>query len=560
MKNFSLKFLKIIGIFFCITLLITGIGFNAAISKAAQNGSYLSLTINIIDKDDNPIEYEESLRLIYSFSYTSEAGNKGTNTTYQSIVLSGSAIKGTYTWKGNVKEIIKPNSIIYLEGYTRKTGNFSSIERLEYTENKTNYSFTVKVAKHEGTEDWESGVIYAESDFDSYGSVSRFQWDNDYQGHYTLWAGGGRRSLPNGLNNYNNSIQFWLRETFDPLGSGTIYMNSTKSRQIVWIATTDNKCPTSSKQKSDTSVVKVRGGKVTAVAPGTAYIWACRISQNDKQKVQVNETASVCISVRNAPSSISLTDLSNSETPLKKLNMGVGEKKSVYINSESKKGDVSYGISYYIRVTKGSNYIGVYDEDSTDEFDFVPSITTTSNTFYIKALDYNAQKRKPVNATIVVSNIESGKTAALQVTINNGIVEVANESNIEKLIFNANASPQRKTISSKEISNYVTPSALKYVTVPEGTINPFINEPTTDNPKVFVASGAKPSIDQIINKGKIKFSGNKSKNITARYVNTTLTIAAKKNSAQESGYVILAFNPNSSGNGILMIPYEIKQQ
>lgn len=561
MEKFGVKFQKIISVFLCLSLLIIGSGFHVSISKAESQPSYLSLTINMIDKNGDPMEFDDLLYLQYSFGYTSEVGNQGSGSTSQAIVLSGSGVKGTYTWEGKVREKIKENSRIYLRGSTRKTGTFYSIESPIYKENEKNYSFTVKVAKHDGTEDWKSAALFAESDLREYGYISRFQHETKRQNSYTIWAGGKARTLQNGLSEKSSTVQFLLREIFDPIGAGDVYMNSTKSRQIVWIATRDNKCPTSSKQKSDTSVVKVSKGKVTAVAPGVAYVWACRVSPSDKNLVQVDETASVRITVHNAPSRISLTDAPDSLTPISKLDIGVGERKPIYIKTESKNGEPSNNINYYIRVTEGIKYIAVNDEESTDDLDFLPSVTTTKDKFYIKALNYDTSKKKPVKAKIVVSNIESGREVTLNVTVNNGIVKVANESDIDKLIFTYDYAPQTTIVDSEQIARYTSTSAIENIIVAEGMRNPFANEPTTDTPKVFAASGARPTIDQIIKDGKISFSANKSNYVTVKYNKKgnyiTIKTKNKKKIAQESGYIIAAYNADSNGNGILMIPYEI---
>lgn len=534
MKIKALKPLSaMIGLWIAVSALLSGFNITAFAAEEPSKVKF-SLTITDSSAEVSPITYAY---FYHPYVYETEAGRKGSGIRSQSCLLTAvEGADGKYTFEGTLSEKINTlNSDgkmkCYLCIYYGESSRYLRSQTIEYAGESTEMQFKIDAAKS-ATPDWEKAYIYSFDDcYSSY--VSRLDDTNTtprYTGSISVYLGGGKVKTLGGGQKNTQTKQLTLWETF----AGEA-INTTKSGQINWIVTKDETCPTSFRQKSDTSVCKVSKGKVTPVAAGSAYVWACRVDPNDATKVSVDESCCVEVYVREAPTKITLTE-SKSEDAAKitKLNMNIGETKKIYLNFESR-GDGYIYRDCTFEVTKGSEYISV-----SGSYDY----------FIVTALPKVFETNKPVKATIVVQSRYNTKKAKLSVTIGNDVVEVGKA---EPLAITSSDSNQTLTIDAATLSGYITTSGKKYFPEDE-TVSAMA---MTGKPKVFVTSSADVTDDMVYktaNSGaSIKFSGEKSRSVSASYKEGGISVKVKKNAPAESGNIIIVFNTEK----YLAIPFTI---
>lgn len=533
MKTKALKSLStIIGIWIAAVSLLSGLSITAF---AEELPSKVKFTLTVTDEngEPDPITY---VYFRHPYVYTSEVGTTKSSSREQSLrVTAVAGTSGKYTFEGTLSE--KINSLsggtlsCSVNFYSNKLKRYVYSQSVAYIDENSVMEFKINVDDASTmTPGWDEGRIYSQSK-PYYGSVAYVKPGDSYMGMTILYAGGGKLNTAGGGFNDTKTEQLTLIETFN--GE---YCNTTESKEIKWIVTKDKVCPTSFSQKSDASVCRVSKGKVTAVAAGMAYVWACRVDPGDPKKVSVNESACVGVYVSEAPKKLVLRMSRDEEAPaVTKVDMNIGETVTAYIGFEGK-GTGSIDKNYTYTVTKGSEYIAV-----SDAYDY----------FTVTALPTVLEKNKTVKATIQIQSKYSKAKAKLNITIGNGVVAVGKA---ETLQITSSADAQTLTIDADTIKGYITTSGKRYFTEDE-TISAM---ETTDKPSVFATSASAVNDEMVYKTSKngdisIKFSGAKSSAVSASYKNGAVTVKVKKNAATENGNIIIVFNTKK----YLVIPFTI---
>lgn len=547
MKIKALKSLSaILGIIIAAAALLSGFSITAFAETEMPSDVKFSVTIDNSGAED-PIEDVESVFFHYPYVYTTEVGDKGYRYRSEECKITQDPEKpNSYWFDGTLSE--KINSLAsdkkldcYIYFYIG--GRYIQSNTIEYKSSSDRMNF--KVVNKTMTPDWEAGSIYNLGKPSS-GYCSRVCNNGKieperYRSTIYLYVGGGKVPTPGGGAKDTKSVQLALMETF----AGSSYDN-TASKEIKWIVTTDETCPTSFKQKSDTSVCKVSKGKVTAVDEGDAYVWACRVDPNDKEKVSVDESCCIRICVENAPAKIEITDTSaNDAKKISGIDLNVGESKKVYLKITSRIENGWLRKECDFKVTKGSEYI---------------SVTEGYDNFTVTALPVVLKDNKPVKAEVTVTSRYNTKKAKLKVTVSNGVVDFHEHEDhpytIKPLQIIMSDQKQTVTISKDTLENCAVTSAEKHFHDYEDTT--LRDMPMTDKPKVFVTTATTVTDSMVYKTGKkttIKFSGTKSPSVSASYKDGAVTLKVKKGAAEEKGNVIIVYNTEK----YLAIPYTISK-
>lgn len=531
MKVKALKSLSVlIGIWIAVGALLSGLSITAF---AAEEPSKVKFSITITDVNGTPEPISGGyVYLWYPYIHTSETGK--TTSTIRTESCKVEAVSGTpgkYTFEGTLSEKIntlnsdgKKNCYIYF--YYGEARVYVESAYVEYKDENTEMKFDVKVKAV--TPGWKNGYIYSKDYPGSYYAYAK-SGDEPYTGGFTLYANGGKLGTAGGGIKNTKTRELVLIENFYDTSC-----NTTQSKQISWIVTKEKVCPTSFKQLSDSSVCKVSKGKVTAVAPGTAYVWACRVDPNDKTKVSEDESCCLRVWVEDAPKSITLKESRAEDAPkLSKLNLSIGESKTVYMKFDGKTDDIEKDCTF--EVTKGSEYV---------------SVSGAYGYFTVTALPTVLEKGKTVKATVVVQSQYSKAKAKLTITVGNEVVEVGKA---EPLAITSSDANQALTIDAETINSYITTSGKKYFPEDE-TISAMA---MTGKPKVFVTSAPNVTDDMVYKTTSsgtsIKFSGTKSSSVSATYKDGVVSVKVKKNAPAESGNIIIVFSTKK----YLVIPFTI---
>lgn len=548
----------------------------------AANGSPIKVkvTVSFEGFEEPDTDYEpQTVYVHYYYDYVTSLGHSsgGDRTDYFSL---SKEADGTYTAAGNLNELVSnTRKSCYASLYYKGT-RFSS-ETVQYMDGNTVLNVTVTIRPDSFvTPNWNCGKIYSFDEPDSYpscvGEVHRKDKVLDYCGRVVLYANGGSVANPVGTKDNYKSKQLTLWETFEGDDDGTY--NSTTSRQIAWIVTKDDKCPAEMKQKSDLSVVKVsKTGKISAIAPGTAYVWACRVDPNNPSKVSTTESAHVKVTVYDAPTKVVLTQRlpigEEAVVPLKSLDLGIGEKKKIYLYMESKINVLDHS-KWKIEVTKGSEYVGISATGREDTFtDHVTNtIKGQNNYFYIKADNMNMDG-KMSKATVTITNLYTGKNVKLNVNVNNCVVSttqpVRGDEAFSELFASSPLARTSYVVPNNILSDYYKTSAQQNLVKTDDAGNEVIPKEyetlihsfTTDKPKIYVTSDETVTKDMIFSETKngltVKFTGVRSNSVSASWQSGYLKVDIKKNAAAEKGNIILVFNTSHGENGYLVIPYQV---
>lgn len=429
------------------------------------------------------------------------------------------------------------------------------------------------------TPDWERARIYCFNDpeYDNAEPLAGTIYDL-YEGAHPdidlksvqLYANGGQVESVVGTKYNTKTKQLTLWETFTGVDAGTY--DSTTSKQIAWIVTKDDKCPNNMKQKSDNSVVKVSKGKITAIAPGVAYVWACRVHPDDPTSVSTTESARVRVIVGDAPSKVVLTheipdDENATVVPIQKEELGVGEMQQIYIYMKSKTEKIDSS-QWRIEVTKGSEYLAVSYDGGANTFSnktVKPFKGDQHASFFIKGLGIKPDG-KTTTAEVTLTNLYTGKKTKLRVTISNSVVQTIQPSrsdrNLSDLVVTSQRTKMSYALSHKTLNNYYMTSAQMYLTgTNSAKYAALIDSPTSDKPQIIVTSDTDVTREMIFKDTKsglqINFTGTRSKTVTAKWETGFLKMDVKKDAAAEKGNIIIIFNKSHDMNGVLIVPYQV---
>lgn len=537
MKTKALKSLSaVIGIWIAVVSLLSGLSITAF---AEEQPSKVKFTLTVTDENDEP----KTISYVYfrhPYVYTTETGRR--DSSYRSEYVHVTPVAGSpgkYSFEGTLSEKINRLSGTGLDCdvyFYYNYGQFSryiSSRTINYTDENTIMEFSVTIKKNMPavTPDWKGGRIYSQSK-PYHGYIGEVEANDDpYVGSITLYASGGKLNTPGGGVNDTKTEQLALIEEF-----GSEYCNTTESKEIKWIVTKDQECPTEFTQKSDTSVCKVSKGKVTAVAAGNAYVWACRVDPDDPKKVSVGESACVHVYVYEAPKKLVLRLSRDEEEPtVSKTDLNIGESVRAYIGFEGK-GEGSVDKDYTYTVTKGSEYIAV---------------STAYDYFTVTALPTVFEKGKTVKATIQIQSKYSKAKAKLNLTIGNGVISTKSADTLQ---ITSSGEAQTITLDAETIRGYITTAGKSHFNEDE-TISTM---ETTDKPKAFTTSTTNVTEDLVYKTSKtgevsVKFTGAKTTAVSASYKNGAVTVKVKKNAAAESGNIVIVYN----NKRYLAIPYTI---
>lgn len=555
---------------------------------AANTGSPLSLKITIGTSSTDVRVDTPSISYTYDV-YSAAFGTLEPKTENydRSIPLTGAG--NVFSGSGNLNEVVSSRT-----GYDTLTIAFNYyIDGVSYYERKsvTYSTSTIEITVDPNppaprvTPDWESARIYCfdgpECSTSVKGSAAYSTTKGAYRdyttGMITLYANGGKVENVIGASDNTKTKQLTLWEHFSGVDAGTY--NSTTSKQIAWIVTKDDKCPDNMKQKSDNSVVKVSKGKITAVAPGDAYVWACRVHPDDPTSVSTTESARVHVHVEDAPSKVVLTheipaDETATVVPIGKEQLGVGEIQKIYIYMESKNDTLTYS-QWRVEVTKGSEYLAVSHYGYDDSFStktVKPFRGSQHAYFYIKGLGVKPYG-KATTAEVTLTNLYTGKKTKLRVNISNAVVETTQpargDANLSELVVTSQRVKMSYALSHKTLNNYYKTSAQKYLAETDASGNDttppqyaaLVGSPTSDKPQIIVTSDTDVTREMIFKDTKsglqVNFTGTRSKTVTAKWESGFLQMNVKKDAAAEKGNIIIIFNKSHDMNGVLIVPYQV---
>lgn len=555
----------------------------------AAGGSPINITVTVV-KEGFPAEIEseidlESVKFSYKYDQKSLLDHPDSESKTEDIALKKNA-DGTYSGSKTLYELV---STSYNTCYISKSlsgDGWSSSARSDskiYAETM-NFTLTFKYVEDKPriTPNWESGKLYC---FDkiSTTTVGSVRYDTEKGsvpslGSVSLYANGGPVENIVGTKDNYKTKQLTLIEEFDGEDGGTF--DSTKSKQIAWIVTKDDKCPTEMKQKSDNSVVKVSKGKITAIASGEAYVWACRVDPNDpeKKKVSTTESARTRVYVYDAPGKTVLTlrETIGEEypVPVRKIDLGIGEVSQIYIYMESNGEKLDYS-KWRISVTKGSEYVGVSSSGYGDSFSssFTESFKGEDvGSFFVKAQNMN-MNGKPTKAVVTATNLYTGKKMTLNITVDNFVVSVTQplrgDPALSELIV---PSPLTKTsypVPNGVLRNYYKTSAQANLIKKDEAGNDVIPKKfetiirslPSDKPQIIVTSDENVTRDMIFKETKggltVQYTGTRSKTVTASWDMGYLKVNVNKLAAAEKGNIIIIFNKSHDMNGVLIVPYQV---
>lgn len=544
-----------------------------------------------------------STDITYTYDVYDDFGTLTENQITDNHILFTEESPGVFVGQGNLSHTVSDrdgkNRLTIIYKHTVADSKFTVYSNKEYTDTQINVGCThgrgVGVPSDDApavTPDWDRARIYCFNDpecdgdpnLDSAKPLSGTRYTPDKGAHrdldlksVKLYANGGKVDNVVGTNDNTKTKQLTLWETFVGIDAGTY--DSTLSKQIAWIVTKDDKCPDNMKQKSDNSVVKVSKGKITAVAPGVAYVWACRVHPDDPTSVSTTESARVRVIVEDAPSKVVLTheipdDENATVVPIKKEELGVGEIQRIYIYMESKTEKIDSS-QWRIEVTKGSEYLGVSYDGKDDTFStrtVRPFRGDQHAMFFIKGLGVKPDG-KATTAEVTLTNLYTGKKTKLRVNISNAVVEttqpVRGADDLSGLVVTSQRVKMSYALPHKTLNNYYKTSAQKYLveTDKNGNVSipskyaAIIDSPTSDKPQIIVTSDTDVTREMIFKDTKsglqVNFTGTKSKTVTAKWESGFLKMDVKKDAAAEKGNIIIIFNKSHDMNGVLIVPYQV---
>lgn len=354
---------------------------------------------------------------------------------------------------------------------------------------------TYDAAKHFGTSgSAATNKVITEENSSGEPKVFSIMEAYSIEGSTTVWANGGKAN--NAFNEAvdSKSIQYYLWERAvswvpveDPEVAGAMEQvrgdiyNSTNAKGIKWVAvpattivettsglkTTTVPTMPAYTAKSDTSVIKVSKGKITAVAPGYAWLWTLR---QDQDKLAKDKKATDCygyytlVKVKSAPTVLTVsdgvkdTDKKALDAAIKATAVSIGDKVEIYIEGKDKNGNAADpSATYTIAVdAKSADYLQVLTDVGYTGITSSGEYTTTyssevvnSSAVYSKASSVTVVERdmnlikddklvarapaatlvgtdvngaKVVKGKVTITNNQSGKKASLSVTVSNGVV------------------------------------------------------------------------------------------------------------------------------------------
>lgn len=566
-------------------------------------GSQVSLKITITTEDfpETPKITLNTPSITYTYDVISVLGTlKEKTSTEQTIKLDDNG-NGVYTGQGKLNEVVSTregkDELNISFTYVVNGSHYYATAYVPYTTDTIEITRTVKYTPPAKpvppppdaprvTPDWEKARIYCFDDPETNpvypkGGASYNTTDGAHRdittNYVLLYANGGKVENVVGAYDNTKTKQLTLWETFSGVDAGTY--DSTNSKQIAWIVTKDDKCPENMKQKSDNSIVKVSKGKITAIAPGDAYVWACRVHPEKPNSVSTTESARVHVHVEDAPKKVILTheipdDENATVVPIGKVQLGVGESEKIYIYMESKIETLSYS-QWRVEVTKGSEYLGVSHSGISDTFSTKtvrPFRGKQHAYFYVKGLGIQPNG-KAATAEVTLTNLYTGKKTKLKVNISNAVVEttqpVRGADDLKGLVVTSQRIPMSYALPHEMLNHYYKTSAQKYLAETDESGNDItptkyaalVASPTSDKPQIIVSSDLEVTREMIFKDTKsglqVSFTGTKSKTVTAKWESGFLKMNVKKDAAAEKGNIIIIFNKSHDMNGVLIVPYQV---
>ncbi|MDR1755164.1 MAG: hypothetical protein LBR74_09775 [Eubacterium sp.] len=356
-----------------------------------------------------------------------------------------------------------------------------------------------------------------------------------------VWLNGGKKDVPVGVSVDSKVKQLSLYERYE----GEMY-NITNSKNVKWIAMPipygsygGVNPPTDFKSaKGENCAVSVSKGKVSAKEPGTAIVMA--IKANSLGEIVAWEYCYVDVYV--GPAKFAMVD--ENKASVKNLTVGVGESANVYLESTAK-----------TEVYPGEVYKFEFEKDGYDfaTFGYLGQSFSISHSMLettpITIRGKNLKNGKPTKVNILVTALNSGKTAKFSVTVNNPVRDTPYGNYRIPMSYSRYENTTR-TIDYNTVNSMIVSSAEYY------RVLGYQSMMITDKPKVYVTD-VEPTVANMTDaKGNLKIQGKKSETgLTAKVDslnNVTLTLKKATETVDSAKtYVILAFNDKVEYNELV---------
>ncbi|MDR1755156.1 MAG: hypothetical protein LBR74_09720 [Eubacterium sp.] len=385
----------------------------------------------------------------------------------------------------------------------------------------------------------------------------------------TIWAGGGKATLPNGAVVDGKTKQFNLFEE-DEDGK---YWNVTTAKTTLWALTTSSAkkvADSSYKLASDAATkdfAKISKGKITAgKKAGTVYAQAVAgvvkgtSSGVNAGVVEVNvKQAATAIQVKASNSAASDT--------IKMIAAPLGESITVNVFGMVKSGkdyiaaheDNTFSVAVD---AKSKGYFEINAGNGWDSSGASDIAVNSSGYFNFNVKGMKLKEGKIFKGKVIITNEQSGKKATLSVSVDNSVLSTTSPA---ALAFEVGSDAKENEKQTKEVA--INTSVIEYTSA--GSLF------TTDAPKLIVVDGTISSSSSgnwiknadLFAKGKVKINSKDLKTkekVTAKYDKNKKLIAVTvdKSTIKATNVTVVAvFNANMGSSetpkGVLYIPVNI---
>lgn len=416
-----------------------------------------------------------------------------------------------------------------------------------------------------------------------------------------MWVGGGKSKLANGASVDGKTAELKYYEDLDMYDN----VDTTASANILWVTSdsafaateydTLKEAKAALAAKTALSAnIKVSKGKVSVSAKTvpespTCYVGVVALNKNDKYSV----VDSVEVTLQQSAEVVQILKDSKDTEVTKAANVLLGDTASFVIAGKTKAGVAANENATYTATipAKSKGLVGFVIEEADGKASIVDSITVgQGDELTIAAVGYDFEKAKASKVAVTVTNDQSGKKASIAITVSNGIASVADDATA--IAVEVDAADVKPTVESAVIKGYLETAAANlaaagaddavakaiqdYIIANNKTVadkDAIAALATTDTKATVFVSEAKLDVEKMIANGKVKFSGTKSKTVTAKLDSKTgdLSLVVKKTATAGTYYVYIAYNAETetttvegasvtTATGILCIPVNVTKK
>lgn len=414
-----------------------------------------------------------------------------------------------------------------------------------------------------------------------------------------MWVGGGKSKLANGASVDGKTAEL---KYYEDIG---MYENvdTTASANILWVTSdsvfaataydTLKEAKAALAAKTALSAnIKVSKGKVSVSAKTvpespTCYVGVVALNEDDKYSV----VDSVKVTLQQSAEVVQILKDSKDTEVTKAANVLLGDTASFVIAGKTKAGVAANANATYTATipAKSKGLVGFVLE-ADGKTSIVDSITVgQGDKLTIAAVGYDFEKAKASKVAVTVTNDQSGKKASIAITVSNGIASVADDATA--IAVEVDAADAKATVESAVIKGYLETAAANlaaagaddavakaiqdYIIANNKTVadkDAIAALATTDTKATVFVSDAELDVEKMIANGKVKFSGTKSKTVTAKLDSKTgdLSLVVKKTATAGDYFVYIAYNAetktttgegaSTTATGILCIPVNVTKK